>query len=89
MYKNSKWLEFDEDYIYIKLLWLFGRESTWGVTVLIGKRKGMAWGFKEEGKERNLWCLALDEQHPWTEPQEREEENRGEIEKKNNMNNMP
>lgn len=50
--------------IYIKLLWLFGRESTWGITVLIGKTKGMAWSFKEEGKERNLWCLELDEQNP-------------------------
>lgn len=50
--------------IYIKLLWLFGRESSWGITVLIGKTKGMAWGFKEVGKERNLWCLELDEQNP-------------------------
>ena len=37
-------------------LWLFDRESMWGFLVLIGKRKVLIGGCKEEGKKRNIWC---------------------------------
>ena len=30
-----------------------------GFSVLVGKRKGLIWGYKEEEKERFLWCSGV------------------------------
>jgi hypothetical protein len=31
----------------------------WGFKVLMGKREDLIWGFRQKGKERNLWCLEV------------------------------
>ena len=51
----------------------------WGYRVLIGKRKGLIWGCKDEGiKKRISWCLGVVWTIPMKRPQERGEEKREE-----------
>ena len=59
--RAQNWLGFDEVGVclfvclfFFFFLWLFDRESSWIFTVLLGKRKGLNWGCKDEGKERKL-----------------------------------
>ena len=50
-------------------------ENMWGFRVLIDKRKGLIWGFKEEEKKRDFMVFSgLFEQFLWTLPLERDEE---------------
>ena len=51
----------------------------WGYRVLIGKRKGLIWGCKDEGeKKKRIWCLGVVWTIPMKRPQERGEEKREE-----------
>jgi hypothetical protein len=47
-------LEFNDFLFYFLFFYGYLIVSVWGFMVLINKRKGLTWGSKEEGKERNL-----------------------------------